>query len=480
MFQRFAHFIIRPACLLTLLLGLSATSARAQSEAIVRGQVVTAADRSALQGAVVTLTPDRGATRRAETDATGRFIFRDVAPGDYVILGSAEGFASNGIRLGIEPREVQVVTLSLDVRGVEVEVEVTGEAPTRASTHSPSSTVVTADRLASLPPDQQASLPEALVTLAPGLIRSHDDFVHVRGHEVALNPVINGVAFWENPHALFSAGLNPAVIDTANIMTGGFPAEYGNRFGGVVDIVTKSGLRMQNDGSASFSGGQAGWHSASGEVGGQRRGLGYYLFGSMFDSDRFLSPPSPEAIHDSGRGGHAFFQLDNNVGGSGQLRVVLMGDGANFQIPKTPQDVDLRPAALAEQRTRQQSAIVSWTHLLSTTGATGLSASLYQRWSNTRLMPAAGPLTAAATLDQELLTVGGKVDVTHLTGDHAVKAGIDAVRLRPTENLSYNYSGYRELTHLLGAPHFHIHGNQIDFSGRESGSMVSAYVQDAV
>ena len=97
-----------------------------------------------------------------------------------------------------------------------------------------------------MPVFQRTNLPDAIVTLAPGMIRGHDDFVHIRGHEVALNPLINGVSFWENTHVMFSAGVSPDVIETANVMTGGFPAEYGNRFGGVVDIVTRSGLRMEN------------------------------------------------------------------------------------------------------------------------------------------------------------------------------------------------------------------------------------------
>jgi hypothetical protein len=33
--------------------------------------------------------------------------------------------------------------------------------------------------------------------------------VHVRGQEVALNTMINGVSFWENPHAIFSGGVAP-------------------------------------------------------------------------------------------------------------------------------------------------------------------------------------------------------------------------------------------------------------------------------
>src|SRR5439155_26668727 len=132
-----------------------------------------------------------------------------------------------------EPREVRTVTVGLAVRGVTATVTVTGELAPLPGTHSPSSTSLSAERIERLPVAQRTGLPDAIVTAAPGMIRGHDDFVHVRGEEVALNPLINGVAFWENPHAVFSSGLSPDVIDTAHVMTGGFPAESGNRFGGV-------------------------------------------------------------------------------------------------------------------------------------------------------------------------------------------------------------------------------------------------------
>jgi hypothetical protein len=267
------------------------------------------------------------------------------------------------------------------------------------------------------------------------------------------------------------------VIDAANVMTGGFSAEYGNRFGGVVDIVTKSGLRMQHEGFVAASGGQAGRGSAAGEMGGHRDRFGYYVFGSMFTSDRFLSPPDRVAIHDSGTGAHGFVQFDANLGGSGALRLVAMGDGNNFEIPKTRLDLDQRPLANAQERTRQQTAIVGWTRAASNLA---LAASFYQRWSSSRLAPAAGPLTAVARFDRELLTVGGKADVTRFAGRHGVKAGVDAVRLRPDEELSYNYSGYSSLTHLRGWPHIHFTDGAVEFAERRSGGQVSAYVQDAI
>lgn len=465
------------SAVVAFMLSVAAAPAWAQVQSAIRGQVF-AADGSVLGGAALVLQPAAGeGPIETITDANGWFAFQGVRAGQYVLSVSHDGFAPQQLPFELEPREIKLISVSLDVRRLDVEVTVTAPAAV-ASAHSPSSTVLTADRLDSLPSTSRTNLSDAIAAAAPGMIRGHDDFVHVRGHEVALNPLLEGVSFWENPHAVFSGGISPEVIETANVMTGGFPAEYGNRFGGVIDIVTKSGFGLQNNGSATLDIGNAGRRSAGADFGGHRSRLAYYLFGTAFESDRFLSPPDPAALHDSARGGHVFIGLDRHLDAAGSLRAVLMVDGTNFQIPKTPLDEELRPSADADQRTRQQSAIVRWT--AAWPSDLFVATTLYQRWSQSRLEPAAGPLTAQASLTREVVTVGAKADVTRFAGRHGVKAGVDAVWLQPDEDLSYNYAGYRELTHLLGLPHIHIVGNEIVFSGHDTGGQISAYVQDAL
>ena len=203
----------------------SVTPLWAQSEAVIRGHLIADADGSVLPQGTATLTSiATGTATAAMADSSGGFTFPNLSPGEYRLTGSADGFANRNLRLVLEPREVRAVTLRLAVGGVAVNVNVAGELAPLPSTHSPSSTSLAAERLERLPVSQRTGLPDAVVTAAPGMIRGHDDFVHVRGEEVALNPLINGVAFWENPHAVFSSGLSPDVIDTANVMTGGFPA----------------------------------------------------------------------------------------------------------------------------------------------------------------------------------------------------------------------------------------------------------------
>jgi hypothetical protein len=455
-----------------------ARTTAAQTDAVIRGQAEAAADRSGLAAATATLTsPSAGGTWQVTTDSSGGFVFSQVPPGEYVLSVVLDGFAERSLRLTLAPREVRTLIVSLDVAPITVDVRVAAQPEGIVlGTHSPSSTMLTARQVGEAPLFQRSNLPDAIVTAAPGMIRGHDDFVHVRGHEIALNPLIEGVAFWENTHAVFSAGLSPDVIETANVMTGGFPAEYGNRFGGVVDIVTKSGLRMDRRGSVTIAAGDEGRRSLAGDIGGRRGTLGYYVFGSMLESDRFLSPPDPRAIHDAARGGHGFVHLDGDTR-IGTLSAIVIADGVNAQIPKTPGDLERRPFASASQRTRQQSGIFTWKRAWTSTVA---NASGYERWSRLRLLPAAGPLTAQAALTRELTTAGGKVDVTRLAGRHTMKAGIEAVALRPVEELAYDYSGYRELTHLVGLPHIHITNQAIGFADRRTGGQASAFAQDSV
>jgi outer membrane receptor protein involved in Fe transport len=466
--------------LLNVLIALGAlvAPAAAQSDAILQGRVIAATDRSALPGATVMLLSDaRREPRETTTDADGRFVFPQVAPEQYIVAVAIDGFEPRRIVVTIEPREVRVVSLALGVARLSVDVQVTAEDRTLPATHSPSSTMLTRERVERMPPFARSSLPDAIVTSAPGMIRGHDDFVHVRGEEIALNPIIDGVAFWENPHAMFSAGVSPDVIETANVMTGAFPAEYGNRFGGVVDVATRSGLRMHERGSATFTIGDEGRHNGAADVGGRHGSFGYFLSAAALASNRFLSAPDAEAIHDKGSARHAFGRFDWSGTRIGAMNVVIMGDAADAQIPKTPQDAALRPAANADQDARQQTLTFGWARAWSTSV---VDATVYQRWSRLQLSPAAGPIAAHASLLREVQTIGAKADLARIAGRHTLKVGVDAVALRPQENLDYDYSGYRDLTHLLALPHIHVANQRITFDGRDRGGQMSAFAQDDI
>jgi outer membrane receptor protein involved in Fe transport len=469
--------------------GLGAGTAWAQADAIVRGQVITAADASALTGARVTLTSrSNGESLQTTADAAGRFAFVGVTPGEKTVAAVADGFATRELSVVVEPREVTFVQLALDVARVDVSVDVVAEAPL-PSTHSPSSTLLTADRLEQMPVAHRTNLTDAIVTAAPGMIRGHDDFVHIRGHEVALNPSINGVQFWENAHSVFSPGLGVDYIESINVMTGGFSAEYGNRFGGILDVVTKSGFSMRNRGSLTLGAGTAQRHNVGVELGGRQQRAGYYVNLVGFMSDRFLSPPSPRSIHNTGRGVRSFGRFDFRASEGDQINVVVSGDGVNFELPMDERDELLRPDFKNLQRARSESAILSWNHLRSSDLV--VQTAFYQRWSKVRQLPETIDRYGAQTnAERTLGTFGIKSDVTRFSGRHAVKGGVDLVMLRPQEDLSYLSQPWIDFTHLADVNENHVHfrgpnrgpgvPRPVVFSGEDTGGQVSLFVQDKV
>ncbi|OFW10492.1 MAG: hypothetical protein A3G20_07860 [Acidobacteria bacterium RIFCSPLOWO2_12_FULL_59_11] len=452
---------------------------QAQGEGAIHGIVVAKADGSALPDAAVRLEGlSVPGILQTSTAGDGHFGFQRLVPGKYVLIVVRQNFLEERVQFTLKPREVRNLTLQLSLLPVEQSVEVITEAETVAPTYSPSSTTLQKQTFEALPMAGKANLTDVIVTAAPGMIRGHDDFVHVRGSEIALNTFINGVSFWENMHSVFSSGLSPDVIQSVNVMTGGFPAEYGNRFGGVLDIVTKSGFSMNNEGALTLGLGTALRHNASVEFGGHTEKAAYYLFNSASESARFLSPPDPRSIHNTGRGARSFLQLDFNVNPNNFLKLVLMGDGTNFQIPNTSVDDQIRPWIDASQRTRSQSAIFTWDRILSKDSL--LHTSFYQRWSRSLLLPAVErpeQLAAIARSERTLQTFGLKSDLTRFVGRHTLKGGLDLVLLRPEEELLYNHRGWMRFSRLIGLPHVMF---DITFLQKKTGGQVSFYLQDKV
>jgi hypothetical protein len=75
-------------------------------------------------------------------------------------------------------------------------------------------------------------------------------------------------------------------------MTGGFTPEYGNRFGGVLDITTRSGADLGGHGDINLRGATADNYDLNADYGGRAGRLGYYFLVDGFTWGLFLDPPS--------------------------------------------------------------------------------------------------------------------------------------------------------------------------------------------
>jgi hypothetical protein len=429
------------------------------------GSVINEGTHSPVPAAAVKLKSD-GTTQAVETatDTDGRFLFAALSPGTYLVTVSADTFYPQEVALTLGPRATMQLSFELKaISAIKEEVIVSTKSKLLDQTETATATNLDSKQIEMLPTARRVQLSEIISPFVSSAVSGHDNLVHLRGNELSLNTFINGVSFYDNPHQLFTPGLSPDVIRSVNVVAGGFPAEFGNRFGGVLDIVTRSGFDASGHGSATIGASTFLRNNVSFDYGSHTRRFGYFFYGQGFESGRFLNTPEPNLLHDKGYGARSFAQLDYRPGARDSFRAVLTGDGTNFQLPNTTDDA-LRGRDFF-QRNREQTAVLSWDHSFST--SSNLSTSFYERFAGARLLPTSDPVSIQAAGLRNDITLGAKTDYSlFLSSRHVIKTGLDFMVLRLREDFIFDPRNNE------------VEVEAFDFLGRRTGVQGSAYFQD--
>lgn len=441
-------------CLLALVAG-------GWAQTSVEGTVRTS-DGRAIAGTHLVLRHLNGSVAEESTaDASGAFRLSAQQAGAYELLADAPGFFTVQYHFIARARQPVSVEIELEPKAARKEsVEVRCSFAAVDPEKTGSSYSFARQQLETLPDPMVETATRLATNLMPGATQSHDNFITVRGTEFSLHQFINGVSFLDNEQPQFSPGVSPQIFETVDLLTGGFTAEYGNRFGGVMDITTRSGREMAKHGSVNFMGLTNDNYDVNSELGGAKGKLGYYFFADGFTSGRYLDPPTRKELFDTGRGLRGTTQLDYQAGHD-SFKLLLLGGGVHFDQPNIADDQDV--GRNATRHLGSQTAIVTWTHAFSQDSVWQTSA--YQRINGDRINPTSDLVTPLSVGSRSTLTAGMKSDYTRNWRGHTLKAGIDLVRLREKESFFIDGRGDPEVF-------------PIDFRGAVLGGQASAYVQD--
>src|SRR5207237_7877125 len=92
-----------------------------------------------------------------------------------------------------------------------------------------------------------------LVSTQPGWLLEANGVLHPRGSEYQTQYVVDGLPLTDNRSPSFAPELDADSVHSLNILTAGYPAEYGRKLGGVIEVVTEAASREGFHGSIAGS-----------------------------------------------------------------------------------------------------------------------------------------------------------------------------------------------------------------------------------
>jgi len=401
-----------------------------------------------LANAVVVLHGPTGETvAKATTGADGKFSFPSVPIGDYTVEATAPGLVEDHQHLQLVSGQQATVELTLVAETEVIEIKEDWAVPP-PSTASGSVAQVTRQELNELPGGDDRPVTDVIAT-QPGFVVDALGSVYARGNHGDIQYQIDGIPIPDSVGSLFAASIPVRLIQTLEILSGGLPAEYGDRLSAVVNLTTRHG-GDSDDGNLSIRYGSYETTEAGAAYSATSGNAGMFVGGSYLYSQRALDPPSIDPIlHDTGTSGRVFARLDWAPCECNRYELFLTYAHNRFQVPLDPDATPFDPGVPrpvdrfgndapafvprdtnATETEDELFAAFSYTHKLSDTSSFQL-APLYKlsRGALYGDAPHALGITAdpdASTSDVTRMAhhAGGVASYTNALGSHTLKLGV--------------------------------------------------------
>ncbi|HSE30386.1 MAG TPA: TonB-dependent receptor [Pyrinomonadaceae bacterium] len=432
--------------------------------------------------AKVTLTqPLTGYKQTTQSDQQGSFKLVNVPFNTYKLRAEAPGFQPAEESIDLESTIPMTQELSLSLAETTAAVTVTTNTEAMLETDRTSSDTDISQSILERPLGATPSRAiESMVSSTPGFVTDDNGRMHPRGSESQVQYVVDGVPVTDNMSAIFSTSLDARTLRTVEVLTGGIPAEFGDKLGGVINVNTRSGLEGPTQGGVSFSGGSFSTGEVAVDFSTHTKKLGFLTNLSTTTSQRYLDPPSLDNFHNFGRTGKAFFRLDYQFDPNNNLKGVFTFGGSNFQVPNRAfQEL---AGQHQRQRLRDNSQNITYQHIFSPN--TVAQFSFFHRQGNAKLLSTPRSVPVVADQDRTLQNYGGLASLALTRGSHNIKFGGQVTITPIDEHFSfYPTVPFEDLVDEDGDVFPNPVNNfnathQFVFDGSKTGRTLSAYIQD--
>ncbi|HUR30872.1 MAG TPA: TonB-dependent receptor, partial [Saprospiraceae bacterium] len=240
--------------LFTLLSFISINSLQSQAGTL-RGHIYDQVTGQAIGFASVVLA---NTDIRTVTDIDGFFNFPDIPAATYNLQAHFIGYDTLREVVTVSPDQVKYYKLYMVEGVIELEtINVSASLEQRRNEVNFSHITITPKQIKALPSaGGEADIAQYLQIL-PGVISTGDQGgqIYIRGGSpVQTKVLLDGMTIYNPFHSIgFFSVFETEAIKSAEVLTGGFSAEYGGRISAIVDMKTREGDRSRYGGLVSAS-----------------------------------------------------------------------------------------------------------------------------------------------------------------------------------------------------------------------------------
>jgi outer membrane cobalamin receptor len=374
-----------------------------------------------------------GIRRTFTAGAEGRYIARDLPFGIYRLSLQAEGFAPWSELVEIRSEVPVRVAVTLGVAPVTTKVEVNDYA-TLVDPYA-AAVVYSVGRQAIEEHDAAQPGRELLdlVSQQPGWVYEANGVLHPRGSEYDVQFVVDGLPLTQNRSPAFAPAFDAGEVESLRVLTASFPAEYGRKLGGVVEISSKKDLQTGWHGRLDAGGGSFSAVNGAAGLSYAQAGNRFSASGEGFHTDRYLDPPVLGNYTNRGNAAGFSASYERDFSASDRLRVSITRNVIRFLVPN--ELVQQQSGQRQDIQNTETSGQIYFQHAISPELFLSFSGSV--RDSSAGLISNSLATPVIVSQDRGYREGYARADLAGHHGRHNWKTGVDSIWSPVHEALQY-------------------------------------------
>src|SRR5271166_456704 len=374
--------------------------------------------------------------RNFQVPNDGHIVLQDLPFGVYRLNLSAEGFAVWSDVVEVHSEVPVKLGITLGVAPLTTQVQVTDELtlvdPTRTGTLYSVGQQSIREQL-SLQPGRDLF---DLVNEQPGWLYEGNGVLHPRGSEYDVQFVVDGQPLTQNRSPAFAPDMDSDAVESMRVLTASYPAEYGRKLGGIVELTTDKNTLLGWHGEFDAAGGSFDQLNGSAAISYAREKDRFSIRSFGLHSDWYLDPPVTGNFTDDGNSGGFSTAYEHDFSDNDRLRLTVAHNSLGYMVPNDY----LQENALQPQR--QDAASVEtggqvyFQHTVSPTLVLSFSGGVRDSSFTLRSNPFSTPVIV--NQDRGYREGYARGDVAGHHGHHDWKAGMDSFFTPVHEALQYH------------------------------------------